>query len=149
MTELKTGDWVLIADSEKALFLENVGDEIDYNLEVRRKREQENPPSGIQGANRPGRQRDDGPGQYSALDDTDWHELEKARFADDLAEKLYERAHRGDFRRIVLVADPTTLGRLRQKLHKEVAEKVIAETAKDYTNMPLDEVEKRLAEELR
>jgi protein required for attachment to host cells len=149
MTDLRTGDWVLIADSEKALFLENVGDEIDMNLEVRRKREQENPPSGIQGANRPGRAADDGPGQRSALDDTDWHALEKARFADDLAERLYDRAHRGEFRRIVLVADPRTLGRLREKLHKEVAEKVIAEAPKDFTNMPLDEVEKRLAAELR
>lgn len=148
MTSLKTGDWVLLADGEKALFLANAGDEIDMNLEVLRKREQDNPPTRDQGAHRPGRAMDGGPGQRSALDDTDWHQLEKDRFADDLAERLYQRAHRGEFERIVLVAAPETLGRLRDALHVEVAEKVIAEMPKDYTDMPLDEVERLLAKAL-
>lgn len=36
--------WVLIADSEKALFLRNEGDEEHMNLEVIREMEQDNPP---------------------------------------------------------------------------------------------------------
>lgn len=141
MTELKTGDWVLIADSEKALFLENVGDEKDWHLQVRRKREQENPSTAEQGADRPGRMPDDGRGMRSAMDDTDWHALEKERFAEDLAEAMLDRVRRGDFRRIVVAADPRTLGNLREALDPEAAKTVIAEIDKDLTNMPIDEIE--------
>lgn len=146
MAQIKEGDWVLVADSGKALFLENVGDEVHPHLVVRRKAEQENPADSEQGADRPGRMPDTGVGQRSALQETDWHELEKARFADDLAERLYARAHRGDYARIHLVAEPQTLGRLRKAIHKEVASKVQSEISKDLTREPLDKMETRLIE---
>lgn len=147
MARIDKGAWVLIADSEKALFLENVGDEQDYNLEVRRKDLHDNPKTSEQGANKPGRMQDTGVRQMSAMEDTDWHELEKERFADDLAELLYKRGHDGGFDKIVLVAAPQTLGHLRKKLHKEVEAKVVGEVAKDLTHLPLDQIEKRLQEE--
>ncbi|MGI3168264.1 host attachment family protein [Pseudooceanicola sp. C21-150M6] len=136
--------WVLIADGEKALFLRNLTDGQDPHLEVVRKEEQDNPKDIDQSANRPGRMNDTGVGQRSALDDTDWHELAKERFADDLADLLYRQAHKGRFDRIVLVAPPKTLGELRKVLHKEVADKVIAEVPKTLTNHPLDEIEAAL-----
>lgn len=149
MAVLTGGTWVLIADSEKALFTRNLTDAENPNLEVIRKDEQENPSSGEQGANRPGRMNDNGPGQKSAYDDTDWHELAKERFADDLADKLYKMAHRGDFDRIVLAAAPDTLGAMRGSLHKEVLDKVVGEVAKNLTGHPLPEIEKILTRELK
>lgn len=148
MATLTNGTWVLIADGEKALFLHNTIDAISPGLEVVRKDEQYNPSDAAQSANRPGRMRDTAAGQRSALDDTDWHRLAKERFADDLADQLYHDAHKGRFSRIVLVAPARTLGELRQKLHKEVADRVVAEIDKDLTNHPLDEVEKLLKREL-
>ncbi|SIN85209.1 host attachment family protein [Vannielia litorea] len=142
MTELKQGTWVLVADSEKALFLENVTDGGDPYLVVTGKERQENPSDREQSANRPGRKADTGPGQRSALDDTDWHELAKERFAHDLAGLLYEKAHRGEFDHIVLACAPQVLGALRKELHKEVLDKVVAEVPKTLTNHPLDEIEK-------
>ena len=139
--------WVLIADGEKALFLKNLTDAQDPHLEVVRKEEQENPKDIDQSANRPGRMPDNGPGQRSAMDDTDWHQLAKERFADDLADLLYRQAHRHRFEKIVLVAPPKTLGEVRQKLHKEVADKVIGEIPKTLTNHPLDEIEAALKAE--
>ena len=139
--------WVLIADGEKALFLKNLTDAQDPHLEVVRKEEQENPKDIDQSANRPGRMPDNGPGQRSAMDDTDWHQLAKERFADDLADLLYRQAHRHRVEKIVLVAPPKTLGELRQKLHKEVADKVIGEIPKTLTNHPLDEIEAALKAE--
>jgi protein required for attachment to host cells len=140
--------WVLVADGEKALFLVNEGDAEYPVLRVRREEHQDNPPTGEQAANRPGRTfQSDGPGR-SAYEDTDWHELAKERFADHLAEMLYERAHRGAFKRIVLVASPGVLGELRSKLHKEVADRVVGEVPKTLTNHPLDEIEKVLKAEL-
>lgn len=141
MAHLSNNAWVLIADGEKALFLKNLTDSEDPHLEVVRKEEQDNPKDIDQSANRPGRMQDTGVGQRSALDDTDWHELAKERFADDLADLLYKQAHRHKFDEIVLIAPPKTLGELRQKLHKEVADKVIAEVPKTLTNHPLDEIE--------
>jgi protein required for attachment to host cells len=140
--------WVLIADGEKALFLKNITDEEDPNLEVVRKEEQDNPKDIDQSANRPGRMQDTGVQQRSAMDDTDWHELAKERFADDLADLLYKQAHKHRFDKIVLVAAPKILGELRKTIHKEVADKVIAEVPKTLTNHPLDEIEDLLRAEL-
>ncbi|RBI69091.1 Host attachment protein [Roseovarius sp. TE539] len=148
MAVLTNGTWVLIADGEKALFLTNRLDAQSPDLEVVGKQTQENPSDIAQSANRPGRMPDSGPGQRSAMDDTDWHELAKDRFAADLSDMLYKRAHAGAFSRIVLVAPPGVLGELRQHLHKEVQERVVGEIAKDLTNHPLDKVEKMLKSEL-
>ena len=148
MAILTNGTWVLIADGEKALFLRNTVDAISPTLEVIRKNEQENPSDYDQSANRPGRKHDIGVGQRSAMEDTDWHELAKERFAHELSDMLYRYAHRGAFERIVLVAAPHVLGDLRQTLHKEVRDKVVAEIAKDLTHHPLDKVETMLKAEL-
>tara|TARA_R110000737_G_scaffold343201_1_gene368955 strand:+ start:38 stop:493 length:456 start_codon:yes stop_codon:yes gene_type:complete len=144
MSGLPHKAWVLVADGEKALFLRNVTDEEDPFLQVIRKEEQDNPKDTEQSANRPGRVSDNGPGQRSALDDTDWHELAKERFAADLAQMLYERVHRGAFEHIALIAPPKTLGELRQALHKEVSDRVIAEVPKTLTNHPIEEIERQL-----
>lgn len=149
MVALSNGTWVLIADGEKALFLENQGDDDYPFLEVFREESQDNPPDREQSANRPGRFQD-GPGPHrSAVDDTDWHELAKDRFAADLADLLYKKAHANKFERIVLVADPKTLGELRDQLHQAVTDKVVGEVAKTLTNHPVDEIEKIVHGELK
>tara|TARA_R110001606_G_scaffold369382_1_gene525420 strand:- start:241 stop:693 length:453 start_codon:yes stop_codon:yes gene_type:complete len=142
MTRLTNETWVLVADGEKALFLRNITDGQDPHLEVIRKEEQDNPKDIDQSANRPGRVAQSANQGKSAYDDTDWHELAKDRFAADLADLLYERAHKGRFDRIVLVASPQVLGELRGKLHVEVSDKVVGEIPKTLTNHPLDEIEK-------
>ncbi len=148
MTTLKHGTWVLIADGEKALFLENRTDGEDPFLNVFREEEQENPPNREQAANRRGRF-NDGPSVHrSAVDDTDWHALQKERFAADLADILYKKAHKGLFDSIVLVAPPNTLGELRDQLHQEVTQRVIGEVPKTLTNHPVDEIEKIVQTEL-
>lgn len=146
---LPAGAWVLIADGEKALFLVNKGDDMDMNLVVRRKDAQDNPPARDWAENRPGRF-NDGPGaQRSAVDDTDWHELEKERFAKDLAETLYKYAHSGAFERIVLIASRVVLSQLRNELHSEVQDRVILDVPKVLTNHPLDEIEMHVTRALQ
>jgi protein required for attachment to host cells len=140
--------WVLVADSEKALFLRNVTDAEAPHLVVVGKKTQENPSDRAQGANNPGRMEDTGVQQRSSLDDTDWHELAKDRFAADLAERLYAYAHDGAFRRIVLVADPRVLGALRKDLHKEVESRVVAEIDSNLTHLPVDEIEAHVSRAL-
>ena len=148
MNILDQGTFILVTDSEKALLLENITDAQDPHFEVRRKEEQENPSDREQSANRPGRKQDTGVGQRSALDDTDWHELAKERFAADLAEKLYHEAHEGNFERLILVASPQVLGDLRAELHQEVSDRVVAEIPKTLTNHPVGKIEDLVKKEL-
>ena len=44
----------------------------------------------------------------------------------------------------MLIADPTTLGRIRPLLHKEVQQRLIAEIGKTLTNAPLEDIERAL-----
>lgn len=138
---LKHNLWVVVADGEKALFLKNEGDTTYPNLKVVKEMEHENPPTREQGSDRPGRF-NDGPSPHkSAVDDTDWHRLEKERFADEIAGRLYKMALRGDFKELVLVAPPLVLGELRKKLHQEVTSRVSAEIPKTLTNHPVSDIE--------
>ncbi|ESZ22198.1 MULTISPECIES: baeRF12 domain-containing protein [unclassified Mesorhizobium] len=142
--KLKRGLWVVVADGEKALFLENRGDTQYPDLQVVQEMEQENPATREQGSDRPGRY-SDGPSVHrSAVEDTDWHRLGKERFADEIAERLYKLAHRGAFKEMVLIAPPQVLGDMRRKLHKEVAEKITVEIPKTLTNHTIVDIENLL-----
>jgi protein required for attachment to host cells len=136
--------WVLVADGEKALFMRNEGDAKYPNLEVVREVHEENPATREQGTDRPGRLSDGPSAHHSAVADTDWHAIGKERFADDIAERLYAMAHRGDFEHIVLVAPPPVLGEMRKKLHKEVEARVVGEVAKTLTGHTVPDIEKVL-----
>jgi protein required for attachment to host cells len=140
--------WVVVADGEKALFLVNRGDGIDMDLHVIRKDEQNNPPAREWAADKPGRFNDGPSTQRSAVDDTDWHTLEKERFAADLAERLYHYAHGGAFENLVLIASRVVLSELRDQMHVEVRERLIMDIPKVLTNHPIDEIEKHLTREL-
>lgn len=146
---LDHGTWVLIADGEKALFLENITDAEDPHLQVWREEEQDNPPTREQAANRRGRQQESVGNRRSAYEDTDWHELAKERFADELSDILYEKAHKGAFDHLVIVAAPQVLGDLRDKLHQEVTRRVVGEVDKNLTNHPVHEIETILKSELK
>ena len=141
---LKHGVWVIVADGEKALFLKNEGDATYPNLNVVRELHEENPPSREQGTDQPGRMSDGPSSHRSAVEEVDWHRIAKERFADEISERLYKMAHRGDFEEIVLIAPPLVLGEMRKKLHKEVESKVLGEVAKTLTGHPVYEIEKIL-----
>jgi protein required for attachment to host cells len=142
MARLDQGTWVLIADGEKALFLENLTDHENPNLRVRRHEHNDNPPTRLQGTDAPGRRPDVGPGQRSAMEEVDWHRIGKERFADRIAQMLYRSAQRGDFGEIVLVAPPKILGELRSVMHDAVSSRVIAELPKTLTNHGLADIER-------
>jgi len=147
MVRLEHGIWLLVADGEKALFLRNEGDAEYPNLEVVREVRDENPPTREQGTDRPGRYSGGSYGTHkSGFDETDWHRIEKERFAEDIAEQLYKLAHHNRFEKIILVAPPVVLGELRKALHKEVEARVVGEVAKTLTGHTIFEMEKVLKE---
>ncbi len=138
------GAWIIVADGEKYLLLRNIGDEELADFRVVSHDEIVNPPTRQQGTDRPGRFDDPGTGK-SAVQDTDWHILEKERFAEDLGEKLRIWALEDRFADLVVVADPRTLGVLRETYHDAVKARLKGEIGKDLTNHPLPEIEKTVA----
>ena len=146
---------VMVADGRKMLFFRNEGDGEFPNLEVERKRIDDNPKDREQHTDAPGRTFSSagtprggalsaGAHNRSAYAETDFRQLEEDRFAALAAEMLKQRALRNDFDSLVVVAPPKTLGELRKHYHKEVEKRLAAEVTKDLTNVPVEEIERIL-----
>lgn len=141
---IRHNDWILVGDGSKAKFLRNAGDAEQLRLETLELLEHRNPPNREQAADRPGRLQDRGVQQRSAVQETDWHQLEKDRFADWVAEILYKAAQGKAFERLIVVAPPKTLGELRRVFHSEVEKRVVGTLDKDLTNHPVDRIRELL-----
>ena len=63
-----------------------------------------------------------------------------------IAEWLNGRALHGEVDDVVIVADPKTLGQVRQHCHKELERRIVGELAKDLVNSPVRTIEQVLAE---
>lgn len=142
---LPKGAWVVVADGEKAMILENKGTPAAPKLAVIA-RDEADPVVGA--SDRPGRMMDDGPGQRSALEQPDYARLNAERFATDLVEMLDRRARRGRFEKLVLVAPPQVLGALRDEMDDALRGLVVAEIDKTLTNHPIPKMAEIIAAEI-
>ncbi|WP_339031183.1 host attachment family protein [Bradyrhizobium symbiodeficiens] len=136
---------VFVGDGRKALFLRNEGDEKFPNLKTEAVFEEENPSAHSQGSDRPGRvSKGSHSAQRSAVEMTDWHELEEKRFARQVAaaaERLLRSEHATS---LIVVAPPRTLAELRSAFHADVRRRIVGELDKDLTKHPVVEIEKHL-----
>jgi protein required for attachment to host cells len=137
--KIPAGAWIVVADGQKALFLRNAGTAVDPALHLIEKDVLDNPPTREQGADRPGRYPDAGQGR-SSVEQTDWHEFEKARFAKEIAAHLNHAAGHGAFDDLLLVAPASTLGELRPALDQNATAYLRAEIEKDLTNHPVPKI---------
>ena len=137
---------VFVGDGRKALFLRNAGDEKFPNLKTERVFVDQNPATHDQGSDRPGRlfasvtARE----RRSALEPTDWHELEAHRFARMVADAFEKLVRERKVKAVVIAAPPRILAELRQALHSDVKARIMAEVDKDFTKHPIYEIEKHL-----
>ena len=136
------GTWIVLADGEKALFLENAGTARTYDFRVRRIEEQDNPPNRDQATGRPGRMSDGPSGHKSAVEETDWHQIGKERFARSVAAILSRAAQEQRYQTLVLVAAPQVLGEMRSHLHADAQSRILHEIPKTLTNHSLEAVER-------
>lgn len=142
--------WVLVGDGSRVLFLYNHGDPDLLDLRVLEAREIVNPPTREHGSDAPGRAFPSmGFGGRSAVEPTDWHQLEKEHFAASIAARVNAAAESGELTEIVVIAPPRVLGDLRQELSPKAKSKVRGEIDKDLTHHPLPEIEKALARQFK
>jgi protein required for attachment to host cells len=141
--QIPHNSYVVVADGKKMLLLRNEGDSEYPQLVVERKKEQENPENTGHKTDEAGRRHGVGSG-YSAYEETDFHQLEEDRFAEETVEMLNRWALRNDFESLIVVAPPKALGAMRKLYHKEVQKRLAGELDKDLTNAPLPEIEKAL-----
>jgi protein required for attachment to host cells len=142
--KLSHGGWVFVGDGQKALFLVNERNEKFPNLRRLSVLESPDPPSREQGSDAPGRAYSSVGEIHSAVEETDWHELQKERFAAQVAEQINRAALANAFGQIVIVAPPKILGELRRAFTKETEAKIAAEIGKDLTHHSIAEIERLL-----
>ncbi len=139
--KLDKNAWVVVADGNKYLVLENTGTRAQTRLRVLHHDEIENPPTREQLSDRPGRMPDAGGMGRSAMEQADWHELQKEKFARDLVARLRGWAERDRFRHLVIIAAPRTLGEMRAEYSPVLKDRLVDEIAKDLTNQSVAGIE--------
>ncbi len=121
---------VLVADGHKAILLRNTSS--DDKIELREERRLS-----------PANLLDDGPSGSRPTEQTR-RQTDEATFAKQLAETLYSMKMAGGFGSLIIVADPQTLGQLRNTVHKVVEQSIVRTLAKDLTNHSVLEISEAL-----
>nr|KAJ9617789.1 hypothetical protein H2204_013456 [Knufia peltigerae] len=129
------GTLIIVADGGSARVFTNVGNE--HKLTLKQEGELRLQDISEQGVS--------GQGPSGAVPkDMPVSQLNEATFAKQVAEQLNEDALNNRYAHLVLIADPTTLGRIRPLLHKETQARLLADIAKDLTNAPLEDIQRTL-----
>jgi len=138
-----TVTWIVVADGARARAFENRGPGkglvpvggFNFNEPHLRDRDIE--------ADKPGRAFSSvGHGRSAIEPETDPSDYREAAFAKKLADQLRDRFENGAFDRLILAADPTALGNLRDALTAELDKTIMAELPKDLTRVPLGDLPK-------
>ena len=120
MLKIPNNALVFVGDGRKALFLRNDGDAKFPDLKAEKVFEEENPSTHEQGSDRPGRV--SGAvlsGRRSAVEPTDWHDIEEHRFARKVAAAMEQMVGAGWTTALIVVAPPKTLAELRNAFHPD------------------------------
>jgi len=92
--------------------------------------------------------RSQGAGMHSMTPRSDPHENAEEAFTRGVAGTLGKAAGLGRFDRLLIMADPKTLGRLRRQMDHAVSERVADELSLDLVRLPLPQLETRVREAL-
>ena len=147
MTEVKIdhGAWVVVCDGAKALVLENAGNRKTPNLKTKEVYEHDDPKTHELGTDKPGRSFSSVGNGHSAMEQTDWHDMEEQRFLTRLASRLDKAGLGGETPALIVVAPPRAIGVFRKAFTSHVRQAIRAEVEKDYVKLPVDEIARHLA----
>lgn len=125
MTAIPHKALIVIADGGKAIFFRNIGKD---GAPVALHEEKRVTPKDLQGPSG-SRPEEQSPSQ-----------TEEATFAKQLADTLNTMKGVNGFDSMVLVADPQTLGQLRDAMNKTVADSIVLSLSKDLTNHSTNDI---------
>jgi protein required for attachment to host cells len=136
--------WVLVADGKRGMIFSHDGPGHGLAAVPDMKFETELHPSRDIVSDKPGRVQESGYSGRHSVEPVDYHRVEKAHFAQELAKRLDAALEQGKCQRLVLVAPPRALGDLRQALAPKSRSAVAGEIDKDLTQAKLPEIAKHL-----
>jgi protein required for attachment to host cells len=139
--------WIVIADGARARIAVNVGP--GKGLEPALTHDFSAPRLHTSDlvSDRPGSYPDGAsPSSHRVQPRTDRHDYEKSLFVRDVATAVEKGANGRSFDRLVLVAPPAILGKLRTALQPRIRAMVAAEVGKDLTHLSLRDLPQRLAD---
>jgi len=149
MMSVKRKYWVLVANSGQARILEMQRNPYEFHQVSELVSEAQHLTNKEIVSDASGRvYRAQGPGTHSMKPRSDPHENAEEQFSRSLAQKMEKAARLGRFDQLLVVADPKTLGRLRQQMDKSVGSKVAEEVTLDLVGLPLNQLEPRLRQVL-
>ena len=146
MSELliRHGEWVVVCDGAKALFLENTGDAKFPNLRTIKVLEHNDLPTHALGTDKPGRAHSSVGSIRSAVSQTDWHNQAEQAFLSHLVQQLDAGIAAGKIKSLIIVAPPRALGIIRPLYTHALKNAIRTEVDKDFVKMPVYEIEKHL-----
>ncbi len=139
--------WVLVSDARKALILHNAGDRAFPKLEVRETLEHPDPPSHELGTDKPGSTHSSAKdGRRAGTEPPDYQGQAEETFLKTVAANIGRRVASGEIKKLVVIAPPRSMGRLRHDFSAAVRAVVKAELEKDYVRQPIYEIERHLTQ---
>jgi protein required for attachment to host cells len=142
---IQSGDWVVVCDGRKALFLENCGDVKFPNLKTKEVHEHEQAATHTMGTDAPGSVHASVGTARSSVEQTDWHDEEERLVLGTIVHRLDAAIAAGQVKNLIVIAAPRALGMLRQGYSPAVRHAVRTELGKDYVHLPVHEIETHLA----
>jgi len=138
--------WVLVADSGYARIFELQRDPAEFRQVQELVSETRHKTSREMTSDASGRVTDvhGGPSSHTMQPRSDAHDLAEEAFSRMLVKKLEQAATRNAFDRLVIFADPKTLGRLRQHMSKALSARIADEVNRDLVALPQDSLERRV-----
>ena len=141
----KTVTWVLVADGKRGTIFRNDGPGRGLQPVSGHRYETELPADRDLRSDKPGRVFESADSSRHGISPpTDYHRLEKERFAEGIADRLEAEALEGAFDRLVMVAAPQTLGVLRAALGRHAKAKLIGTLDKDLTEHAAPDIVRHL-----
>ena len=138
------GDWIVVCDGARAIFLENAGDEMFPNLRTIEARKEPHESVHEAHGEGPGRVYQSVGSARSAVERETPRQHAEVDFLTRLAQDLERAAQSGKVKKLHIVASPKSLGILRQEYGPALKGVLGEEIAKDFVTMPVHEIERLL-----
>lgn len=142
--------WIVVANGARARIARHDGPRTGLRPAMNFEFARSHAPTRDLVSDRPGSYPDRGAlGTHRFAPKTDRRDHERAVFADDLARVLAKAAGHKEFDRLILVAPPAALGRLRAALNRRTRALITAEVSKDLTHVPIHALSAHLGDIVR